>query len=134
MMTSDISVLQDLRTMGVHVALDDFGTGYSSLAYLDRLPVDTIKFDKSFIARLDDERTARILELMTEFGVAMGYRTVAEGIETPEQLATLTRFGCEMGQGYLLGRPMPRSAIETLIYGDSSPLAKVVMLRPASNG
>lgn len=134
MMSSDSAFLERLRALGVQVALDDFGTGYSSLAYLDRLPVDTIKFDQSFIARLDDERTARILQLMTDFGVAMGYRTVAEGIETTEQLAALTKFGCQMGQGYLLGRPMPVADVERLIFGPEERLADVVVLRPASNG
>ncbi|MDH3500500.1 MAG: EAL domain-containing protein, partial [Acidimicrobiia bacterium] len=133
MMTSDTTVLERLRALGVKVALDDFGTGYSSLAYLDRLPIDTIKFDQSFTARLDDARTARILKLMTDFGLAMGYETIAEGIETPDQLKMIAGFGCVSGQGYHLGRPMPAHEIEELLFSGVV-LADVVELRPASNG
>ena len=132
MMTSDTEVLEALRAIGVRVALDDFGTGYSSLAYLDRLPVDTIKFDQSFITRLDDSRTVRILELMTEFGSSMGYHTVAEGIETADQLALVKRLGCAVGQGYYLGRPVPIDQIEPLLFGDDH-LADVVELRRAAS-
>jgi diguanylate cyclase (GGDEF)-like protein len=133
MMTSDTSVLEALRALGVKVALDDFGTGYSSLAYLDRLPVDTIKFDRSFITRLGDERTARILQLMTEFGLSMGYHTVAEGIETPEQLSLVKRLGCAVGQGYYIGRPVPVEQVEPILFGVDH-LADVVEFPRASNG
>ena len=133
MMSSDTSVLEQLRELGVKVALDDFGTGYSSLAYLDRLPADTIKFDQAFTQRLDDAGTARILQLMTEFGDAMGYLTVAEGIETSEQLRTITDFGCALGQGYHFGRPMRAHEIEAVLF-EGARLADVVELRPASNG
>jgi EAL domain-containing protein (putative c-di-GMP-specific phosphodiesterase class I) len=99
------------------VALDDFGTGYSSLAYLDRLPVDTIKLDQSFLERISDHRVATIVEMMIGFGATMGFTTVAEGIETASQLTELRRLGCDLGQGFHLGHPTrPDEALDLLLH------------------
>jgi len=108
-------ILTTLRNVGVSVALDDFGTGYSSLRHLSDLPVDRLKIDRDFVerARLNDEgwRIVRaIMQLATTFDLA----TTAEGIEAPEILATLRELGCDIGQGYLFGRPI--SAAETGIW------------------
>jgi diguanylate cyclase (GGDEF)-like protein len=108
-MTGGTGVLDELRQQGVRVALDDFGTGYSSLAYLDRLPVDSIKLARSFVERIGDPRVHRLVELMIGIGRTMGFETVAEGIETEEQMVTLERLGCDLGQGYHLCPPMPES-------------------------
>ena len=108
-------ILEELRELGVSVALDDFGTGYSSLLHLNALPVDRLKIDRGFVAsaRLKDEdwRMVRgILQLAGTFNLA----TTAEGIEEPETLTTLRDLGCDMGQGYLLGRPI--SAEQTSLW------------------
>ena len=103
-------VLAGLRRRGLAVYLDDFGTGYSSLAYLDRLPVDLLKIDRSFIpavARGHDSLVRGILGLAQ----ALDLPVVAEGIETEDQRRALTRLGCRLGQGYGLGRPMPPEAL-----------------------
>ncbi len=102
------SVLAGLHRLGVHLTVDDFGTGYSSLTYLSRFPVDGLKIDRSFTegAGIDAQADA-ICEGVTSLANALGLRTVAEGIELPEQWARLRSFGCRCGQGYLFGRPVP---------------------------
>ncbi|MDH5292240.1 MAG: EAL domain-containing protein [Acidimicrobiia bacterium] len=114
-MSSGAAVLDDLRSEGVRVALDDFGTGYSSLAYLDRLPVDTVKLARAFIERIGDARVATIVQMIIGTGDTLGFTTVAEGIETPEQLAALRRLGCLSGQGFHLARPLPEPELIQMI-------------------
>jgi diguanylate cyclase (GGDEF)-like protein/PAS domain S-box-containing protein len=109
-------VIRRLKRLGVRLAIDDFGTGYSSLAYLHRLPVDVIKVDRSFIADLglgsDRATLARgILELVRSLQVS----TVAEGVETTEQLDALRNVRCELGQGYMFSRPVTPEAITELL-------------------
>jgi EAL domain-containing protein (putative c-di-GMP-specific phosphodiesterase class I) len=102
------AVLAEVRALGVHLAIDDFGTGYSSLAYLRRFPVETLKIDRSFVAGLGrDREDEAIIEMILALGHTLNLRTVAEGVETPAQLAQLRRLGCDAGQGYYLGRPAP---------------------------
>ena len=101
-------VLKRIRALGVRVALDDFGTGYSSLGYLDRYRIDTLKIDRSFIARMLRQRRAMaIMEGIVRLGRSLDLDIVAEGVETPAQLRTLRGMGCASVQGFLLGRPMP---------------------------
>ena len=105
-----VSTLTTLCELGVQLAVDDFGTGYSSLAYLQQFPVHALKVDMSFVARLDgagEEANASAAIVSAILGVAgaLHLRTVAEGIETARQLASVTSLGCDMGQGFLLGRP-----------------------------
>lgn len=103
-----IGSLHALRELGVRLALDDFGTGNSSLAYLTQLPIDTLKIDRSFVQRLDhDEQSHAVVRSITALAQALGLSTVAEGVETPEQLASLCAFGCDVVQGYVYARPMP---------------------------
>ncbi len=102
-----ITILRDLKRLGVTIAIDDFGTGYSSLIYLKRLPIDTLKIDKEFVGDLtrdpDDEAiTATIISMAHSLGLTV----VAEGVETPEQLRYLREHGCDEVQGFLLARPM----------------------------
>jgi EAL domain-containing protein (putative c-di-GMP-specific phosphodiesterase class I) len=99
------SPLEAVRASGVGIAIDDFGTGYSALAYLRRLPVDTLKVDRRFLAHMDETDVA-VLAAILEMARALGLQTVAEGIETREQLEQLTALGCDLGQGYFLARPM----------------------------
>jgi EAL domain-containing protein (putative c-di-GMP-specific phosphodiesterase class I) len=104
--------LQKLRDIGVQVAIDDFGTGYSSLAYLQRLPIDRLKIDRAFIKDLGGEPdTAPLAQAIVALAHTLGMEVVAEGIETNGQLETLRLLRCEIGQGYLMGRPVPASEL-----------------------
>ncbi len=105
--------LRELRNLGLHLSVDDFGTGYSSITNLKRFPVEAIKVDRAFIGGLgiENEETT-IVEAVVKLGQALGLAVIAEGIETPLQLARLREFGCDKGQGYLFGRPRPAALIE----------------------
>jgi EAL domain-containing protein (putative c-di-GMP-specific phosphodiesterase class I) len=99
--------LNALRGLGVRIALDDFGTGYSSLSSLRTLPIDLLKVAKPFVdgaARTPHDRA--LIRMIVDLGGLFDIRVVAEGIEREEQLAALRELGCELGQGYLLGRPV----------------------------
>jgi len=103
-----LQTMDSLRAMGVHIALDDFGIGYSSLAYLNRLPLDEIKIDRSFvIGMIDDESSATIVRATVELGHGLGYGVVAEGVENVETRQRLSALGCDAIQGFLVARPMP---------------------------
>ncbi|HNJ96889.1 MAG TPA: EAL domain-containing protein [Ilumatobacteraceae bacterium] len=105
--------LRDLRSLGLHLAVDDFGTGYSSLTYLKRFPVEAIKVDRTFINGLGiDTEDSTIVEAVVNLGHSLGLSVVAEGVETPLQLARLRELGCDRGQGYLFGRPRPPELVE----------------------
>ncbi|WP_017738173.1 EAL domain-containing response regulator [Pseudomonas sp. CBZ-4] len=108
-----ISSLQRLRAMGVKIAIDDFGTGYSSLAYLRRFPLDTLKIDIAFIREVtSNPQDAAIARTIIELAHSLGLRAVAEGVETPAQLAFLKEAGCDQLQGYLFSQPLPVAALE----------------------
>lgn len=96
-----------LRQCGIHIAMDDFGTGYSSLSYLNRIPLDVLKIDRSFIEKLTEpEGTRAVVEAIISLAQRLGLTTVAEGVETKEQQVILRRAGCHEFQGFLFGRPM----------------------------
>jgi diguanylate cyclase (GGDEF)-like protein len=115
-----VSRLQALKQLGVRLAIDDFGTGYSSLSYLRRLPVDTIKIDRSFVMGLGtDDRHLSIVNAITSLAHALGMDVTAEGVETPEQLACLRSVGCDRGQGYFFSRPLPGEAVGQLLVPQS---------------
>ncbi|MCL6644036.1 MAG: EAL domain-containing protein [Dehalococcoidia bacterium] len=102
-----IASLEELQRLGVRLALDDFGTGYSSLSYLQRLPVDTLKVDQSFVGRLGaDPVSGPLVRAIVEMGQALGMQVVAEGVETEWQLAYLREVGCHAGQGRLFAGPL----------------------------
>jgi len=108
--------LDRLRSLGVRLALDDFGTGYSSLTYLRRFPFDTVKLDRSFVAGLDAEAgDTAIITSVVELTAALGKECVAEGIEREEQLVSLRRLGCALGQGYLFSQPLVTQEMEDLL-------------------
>jgi len=108
-----ITSLQRLRAMGVKIAIDDFGTGYSSLAYLRRFPLDTLKIDIAFIREVtSNPQDAAIARTIIELAHSLGLRAVAEGVETPAQLAFLKEAGCDQLQGYLFSQPLPVAALE----------------------
>jgi diguanylate cyclase len=111
-----IDRLQQLKDLGVSIAIDDFGTGWSSLSYLRRLPVDFVKFDRTFTADVaSDPEAALLISLMNQLAHALGLETVAEGIETAAQLAAVRRLGCDHVQGFHLARPSPASSVTDLI-------------------
>jgi diguanylate cyclase (GGDEF)-like protein len=115
---ASIERLRGLRALGVKLVLDDFGTGYSSLSYLRRLPLDTIKIDRSFVSGLDageSSNDAPIVQAVISLAHGLGIDVVAEGIETQTQLAWLRRLGCDRGQGYLYARPLPSGRVELLL-------------------
>jgi EAL domain-containing protein (putative c-di-GMP-specific phosphodiesterase class I) len=100
--------LRTLKEAGALLAIDDFGVGFSSIGYLQHLPVDIIKIDRSFTRDVDtDERAAALVQAIIAMGHALDLRVVAEGIEREEQAAQLRLVGCQIGQGYLYGRPQP---------------------------
>lgn len=106
--TTAINKIQTLRELGVSFSMDDFGTGYSSLAYLTRLPIDELKIDQSFVAKLPGARNDQIIvETIITMGRNLGLRIVAEGVETETQRDFLEEHGCHSFQGYLFSRPLP---------------------------
>jgi EAL domain-containing protein (putative c-di-GMP-specific phosphodiesterase class I) len=116
-----IVLLSRLKGLGVQLSLDDFGTGYSSLSYLHRFPLDALKIDRSFVARIDaEERTTRLVETVLTLARGLEVSAVAEGIETEEQLATLRALRCDLGQGFLFSRPLPPDELELLLENGQS--------------
>jgi diguanylate cyclase (GGDEF)-like protein len=111
-----LAVLQQLRTMGIGVALDDFGTGYSSLSYLRSFPFSKIKIDQSYVRDLmTNKESVSIIRAVIGLGQSLGIKTIAEGVETREQLDRLRDKGCTEVQGYLFSRPRPASEVPALI-------------------
>ena len=122
-MMADIDVavdrLHELKKLGVRLAMDDFGTGYSSLSYLSRFPVDILKMDRSFLAAGEEEST--LTAAIIALGDSLKLDVVAEGVERPEQMASLQSLGCELGQGFLFARALDRTAlVEYLVDEDSA--------------
>ena len=108
--------LQILRRAGVGVSVDDFGTGYCSLSYLARLPVDTLKIDRSFVVRMRDAGYPRnIVAMIVSLAHTLGLKVIAEGVEDVEQRRMLLDLGCDQIQGYLVGRPMPADEVDALL-------------------
>jgi diguanylate cyclase (GGDEF)-like protein len=108
--------LEQLRALGVRLALDDFGSGYSNLSYLQKLPFDKLKVDRSFVAALDRFANGGvIIQAIVALGRALGMGVVIEGVETEEQRVLLRLAGCNEMQGYLFSKPIPREAIERLL-------------------
>ncbi|MHB1810653.1 MAG: putative bifunctional diguanylate cyclase/phosphodiesterase, partial [Solirubrobacteraceae bacterium] len=114
--------LEEIKELGVRVAVDDFGTGYASLSHLQRLPVDILKIDRSFVTALNGQdwsrellRSSELLEAILGVARALSLSVVAEGIEQQAQVAALESMGCEMGQGFLMARPAAPEAIGELL-------------------
>jgi diguanylate cyclase (GGDEF)-like protein len=102
-----LSVLSELKSLDARVAMDDFGTGYSNLAYLQRLPLDVLKIDRSFVEHMVDDRDkVAIVRTIQSLAEVLGMKTTAEGVETADQARLLSALGCDFGQGYLFARPM----------------------------
>lgn len=117
--------LSILRGMGVTVAMDDFGTGYCSLNYLARLPIDTVKIDRSLVSGIaEDRRGAAVVASVISLAHALGLSVVAEGVETREQAAALARLGCNFAQGYLFSRPVAAAEIDALYASGTRSVAR----------
>ena len=109
-------VLQQLRDDGVRIAIDDFGSGYSALSYLRDLPIDEVKFDRHFIASVaTDARAAAVVSAVIDLNHNLGITVVAEGVEDAETADWLRAHGCDIGQGYFFGRPVPAAEIPGLV-------------------
>lgn len=110
------SVARDLKDLGCRLALDDFGTGYSSLKHLNALPFDELKVDRSFVGSMTEKRDSRkIVAAVLGLGQSLGLMTVAEGVETQEQANMLFWLGCDLGQGWLYGRPAPAENLTRIV-------------------
>jgi EAL domain-containing protein (putative c-di-GMP-specific phosphodiesterase class I) len=115
------TVLRALKDLGVRVAMDDFGTGYSSLAYLRQFPFDLLKIDRAFVAGVTaSDQDRAIVRTIVDLARALGLTVVAEGVETPEQLAVLRELGCEVAQGYLFARPQPAEGVTAILRAGSA--------------
>ncbi|MBR2105860.1 MAG: bifunctional diguanylate cyclase/phosphodiesterase [Treponema sp.] len=126
-MRATIDKLQVLRSMGLKVSLDDFGTGYSSLSYLQKLPLNTLKIDKSFISNItsNDGVQANITSSIIKMVDNMGLETIAEGVENEDQLHLLKDFNCNIVQGFHSGKPMPLELCNEFLAGDMSALITI---------
>ncbi len=121
MADTDLAVhrLEELKALGILLAMDDFGTGYSSLSYLSRFPIDILKMDRSFLS--PEHEDSGLAAAIIGLGNSLNLDVVAEGIELPEQMASLRDLGCELGQGFLFARPMTHEALsEYLVEGDAA--------------
>ena len=112
-----IRLVHHLKDMGLKLVIDDFGTGYSSLSYLQRLPIDTLKVDRSFVSRIRSEPDGNrnIVEAIISLAHRLHMVVVAEGVETEEQFAILLEMNCQFGQGYLFSKPLSKSKVDELI-------------------
>jgi len=128
--TRTAAQLRAIRALGVHVAIDDFGTGYSSLAYLQQLPVDSLKIDRVFtnaIARSADSRA--LIHTLVELGKALGLKTLAEGVETTDQIDQLRNEHVTQAQGFLFSRPLDADALEAQILVPARPQSSTAQPR-----
>jgi EAL domain-containing protein (putative c-di-GMP-specific phosphodiesterase class I) len=133
-----IRLVHRLKDLGLHLVIDDFGTGYSSLSYLQRLPIDTLKVDRSFVSRIQTEPDGNrnIVEAIISLAHRLKMMVVAEGVETEEQFSILLEMNCQFGQGYLFSKPLSKPVIDELIenirqlaqHSPDSPYALPAML------
>ncbi|MDP2680670.1 MAG: EAL domain-containing protein, partial [Rhodoferax sp.] len=108
-----IAILQEIRAMGITVAIDDFGTGYSSLSYLAKLPVDTLKIDRSFVIEMNAPEGLALVSTIITLAHSLNLKVVAEGVETEEQSNLLISLNCNEMQGFLVSKPVPSDIFET---------------------
>ncbi|MDP2252626.1 MAG: EAL domain-containing protein, partial [Thiobacillus sp.] len=137
-LSGDATALFELNALGVKIAIDDFGTGYSSLSYLKLYPIDKLKIDQSFVHDMThDPGDAALIVAIIAVGHSLNIPVLAEGIETPEQLAFLTANNCDLGQGFYIGNPMPIDALlqwlpDTARWKPDKPRGQLDMGQPGS--
>ena len=126
-----IRLVHRLKDLGLHLVIDDFGTGYSSLSYLQRLPIDTLKVDRSFVSRIQSEPDGNrnIVEAIISLAHRLKMMVVAEGVESEEQFAILLEMNCQFGQGYLFSKPLAKPSVNELIDN----ILKLAQENPGSN-
>ncbi|OOZ37915.1 putative bifunctional diguanylate cyclase/phosphodiesterase, partial [Solemya elarraichensis gill symbiont] len=108
-----------LKSIGVTLTIDDFGTGYSSLSYLTQLPIDAIKIDRAFVSNMDETNHDKaIVQMIMQLAQELGFKVVAEGVETEKQKEFLTDMGCDLLQGFLFSRPIPASEYQKLVRSE----------------
>ncbi|MBE9014178.1 EAL domain-containing protein, partial [Pseudanabaenaceae cyanobacterium LEGE 13415] len=130
---SAMDMLLQLKAMGIQLSVDDFGTGYSSLGYLYRFPMDVLKIDRSFVSRVDiDGEKLELVRTIITLAWNLGMDVVAEGVETPKQLAQLKALKCEYAQGYLFSKPLTRIDAAKLI-SQSHPFLHLTQILPFSS-
>ena len=113
------AMIQELKALGTELQLDDFGTGYSSLAYLHRFPLDALKIDRSFVSQMQSlTATAQMVRTIVGMARGLGLATIAEGVETPGQLAALRALDCDYAQGFLVSPPLDAAALRDLLAAD----------------
>ena len=113
---STIVMLTQLKEKGIQISIDDFGTGYSSLSYLHRLPMNNLKVDRSFVNQMQEgKKNHRIVETIATLSQQLELVSIAEGIETSQQLEWLQQLGYKFGQGYLFSKPLSQDVVEELL-------------------
>ncbi|MDQ7083651.1 MAG: EAL domain-containing protein [Sulfurovum sp.] len=123
--TEKLTILDDLRSLGCKIAIDDFGTGYSSMSYLKSLAIDTIKIDKSFIVDIPkNKHDVEVSKAIILLSHSLGYKVIAEGVETAEQEALLASYDCDMGQGYYFAKPLLSEDIVSFYHQNEKERAK----------
>ena len=115
-----VKIIKDLRKMGFSIALDDFGIGYSSLSYLSRLPIDNLKLDKSFIDKIEEEKTKLLTETVINLAHELDLLVTAEGVETKEQLEILSKLNCDRIQGYYYYKPLPMYELKEILVNHNN--------------
>ncbi|MEM9008146.1 MAG: EAL domain-containing protein [Cyanobacteria bacterium P01_F01_bin.86] len=121
-----IDLLMQLTARQIRISIDDFGTGYSSLNYLHRLPAHSLKVDRSFVAQMEPKnRNYKVVNTIVGLGQQLGLTTIAEGIETIQQLELLKKLGCQFGQGYLFSHPLSAQDVEAYLFQDANVAAQV---------
>jgi EAL domain-containing protein (putative c-di-GMP-specific phosphodiesterase class I) len=137
---ANVSTLRAIHDLGIRIAIDDFGTGYSSLSYLARLPVQVLKIDVTFIARMSQESSIiTVVTTMISLAHSLGLTVVAEGVETEEQAAALKRLGCDELQGYLVSKPVTFEQVADLLHDERRPKRRAAwggdnLTSPATSG
>jgi EAL domain-containing protein (putative c-di-GMP-specific phosphodiesterase class I) len=125
-----VSMLHELRSLGVSIAMDDFGTGYSSLGYLRSFPFDKIKIDGSFIRSVSEQESSlAIIRAVTGLSTSLGMATTAEGVETTEQLERIRSEGCTEVQGFLISEPRPAAEVAGLLAKYGRPIVAARSVR-----
>jgi diguanylate cyclase (GGDEF)-like protein len=115
-----IQILTAIRTMGIPISIDDFGTGFSSLSYLSKLPLDTLKIDRSFVIEMHTQEGRDMVSTIIRFAHALKLKVVAEGVETEKQLRQLAKFDCDQMQGYLFSKAVPTDVFKSLFLSPPS--------------